>query len=190
MRVVVLAHPRSGTGYTAWCFQCGGWDVGHEKIAHDGISSWQWAVKSDAVPWGAPRGERSLPETVLHVMREPAAAISSIAFTETSTEDWRAKWVHIPRDAEPIERAIWSYLGWNLLIQAQGPTHRAQLESIETMVAAMTRQYPLLVPKGHRNDRMHASLSADQIKATPWRYPITTQLWDRVNAMYGEMVDG
>lgn len=188
MRVVVLAHPRSGTCYAAHCFQSAGWNVEHETLGHDGIASWMWAVVSREVPWGAARFPAHIgAPNVLHIMREPAAAVSSIAYTEMNTEEWRAKWVPIPRDAGDVERAVWSYLGWNLLIQAQGPTHRAQLEHVELAVNAVTENSRWRPPEGKRNDRMHAVLSADQIKATPWVHPVTAQLWDRVNAMYEEM---
>jgi hypothetical protein len=187
MRVIVTGHPRSGTGYTAHCFRCAGWDVGHEKVGSDGISSWMWAVKSTEVPWGTPRNVYPGATTELHIMREPAAAISSIAYVEQSTEAWRAQWIAIPFDACPVERAIWSYLGWNLLILAQAPTHSVQLEHVEAKVSEITGEQSLEIPKGYRNDRLHTVLSADQIKATPWRHPITAQLWERVNAIYDRM---
>jgi hypothetical protein len=185
MRVVVLAHPRSGTAYTAACFRRAGWDVGHEWLGTDGIASWMWAVQSAHVPWGVPRLETLVADVVLHVMREPAAAVSSIAYTEHQSEPWRARWVDIPEDAGSIERAVWSYYGWNRLIARQRPTHTAQLEQIETAVTAITgRAFDALT--AYRNQRHHPSHSADEIKATVWEHPLTATLWDHTNAIYQE----
>ena len=186
MRVLVLGHPRSGTGYTAACFRQCGWDVGHEKRGEDGIASWMWAVPADVVPWGDPRGFGPLPETVLHVLREPAACVSSVAYTEHHSEVWRAKWVRVPEDCGPIERAVWSLHGWSQLIEGNHPTHTAQLERVEKTVRSITGIKPRF-PVGKRiNERMHAVLSADEIKATHWVHPETATLWDSITADYEE----
>jgi hypothetical protein len=186
MRVLVLGHPRSGTGYTALCFRQCGWEVGHEKVERDGISSWMWAVEANAVPWGDPRGDTLLPEVVLHVLRDPAACVSSVAYTEHGSEKWRAKWIRIPEGCGSIERAVWSIHGWSRLIESNHPTHRTKIEEVERVVSEITGA-GMLPPGVHRfNARAHREISADEIKATPWVYPETAQLWDRICADYAE----
>jgi hypothetical protein len=185
MRLVVLAHARSGTSYTAACFRAAGWDVGHERIGRDGIASWMWATDAEEVPLGPPRGYYPLPETVLHVIREPAAAVSSITHTEQASEEWRSRWVPIPPSAGPIERAVWSLHGWTALIRDLRPTHTAQLRHVEAAVETITGSPPGHV-KGSRNARLHPALSADQIKATVWQCPETAQLWEEACMSYEE----
>lgn len=184
MRVVVLGHPRSGTGYAARCLSVCGWEVGHENVMHDGISSWMWAVESDDVPWGTARGDTPLPDTVLHILRDPAACVASVAFTERSSEEWRGRWVTLPIDCDDIERAVWSLFGWTRLIEKSQPTHRAKLEDIERVVSEITGAPPPPPCVHLFNVRVHRQLSADEIKATPWVYPETAQLWDRITADY------
>jgi hypothetical protein len=186
MRVVVLGHPRSGTGYTAHCFRQSGLAVGHEKLGRDGIASWMWAVPADPVPWGCPRGAIPLPETVLHVLREPAACVSSVAHTEYRSEEWRRRWIKIPEGCEHVERAVWSLFGWARLIEQSHPTHTAQLENIERVVKEITGRAPAAPSVIWFNTRSHRKISADEIKATPWVYPETAQMWDRICADYAE----
>ena len=184
MRVLVLGHPRSGTGYTAHCFRQCGWDVGHEKRGRDGIASWMWAAPGEwSVPWGDPRGDTPLPETVLHIMRNPAACVSSVAYTELNSEPWRSGWIRIPEDCGVIERAVWSIYGWSQLIESNHPTHWAQLEWVEKTVRRITGVKPRGLPASV-NSRMHCQVSADEIKATPWVRPETAQMWDRITADY------
>ena len=187
MHLIALAHPRSGTRYTAHCFRQAGWHVLQEELGEDGIASWMWAVESDEVPNGTPRTCPLDAEVILHVMRDPAAAVSSIAFTEESSEAWRSRWVHIPMDAGPIERAVWSYYGWNRLIDAQHPTHRTQLEEIESAVEEITGTAPYDPSVVWFNSRPHQRLPADRIKATTWKHEETAIIWDAVTAMYAEM---
>ena len=186
MRVLVLGHPRSGTGYTAACFRQCGWEVGHEKLERDGISSWMWAVCSRDVPWGDARGDRRSPPVVLHILREPAACVASVAYTEFGSDEWRAKWIRIPEGCGVIERAVWSLHGWSRLIESHRPTHRAQIELVEKAVRKITGIKPRL-PEGTRiNGRGHALVSADEIKATPWVHHETAVLWDRICVDYAE----
>lgn len=181
MRVVVLAHPRSGTMFAAHCFQRAGWDVGHEVRGKDGISSWSWAVDGTAYYGVCRKGP--LPGIVLHILREPAACVSSVAETELGSMPWRRKWIEIP-DARPIERAVWSIYGWNELIRREcNPTHTTQLRDIRYAVYDITGRVPDPLV-GFRNDRPHRVYGADEIKATPWKCNATAQLWDRLVTDY------
>jgi hypothetical protein len=187
MRVLVLGHPRSGTGYAAHCFTRAGWEVGHERVGRDGIASWMWAVEGVPVPWGDPRAGGLRFDNVLHILREPAACVASIAFAERGSEAWRAQHIDIPPDAAKIERAVWSLNGWNRLIsQLTPPTHTAQTEQIEQAVEAITGAPPWEPSDRARNARAHRRVSADEIKATPWVYPETALLWDNITAQYAE----
>ena len=186
MRILILGHPRSGTGYTASCFRAAGWEVGHEIIGRDGIASWMWAVNSDEVPWGDARRNAACPGIVLHVLRDPAECLCSVACTESDSEKWRMKWISIPKGLHLLERSVWSMHAWGALIRGNNPTHTCQLESVEETVVRITGneidpEYPTI-----RNDRFHSRASADEIKATAWKHPDTARLWDQITSDYYE----
>jgi hypothetical protein len=183
MRVWILGHPRSGTGYVAALFRQAGWDVGHEFVREDGIASWMWAVDSEKVPWGDARNGAERPEHMIHVMRKPAAAVASIAYTEGDSELWRSKQIWLPpAPASLIERAVFSLLNWNLLIQAQAPTRVVQLEHVEAFVTQLTGEK---VEASERvNVRRHKKLTAAEIEEALGEYG--TDAWYRANLMWGE----
>ena len=187
MRVLIVGHPRSGTGYAAHCFRQCHWRVGHEVALADGIASWQWAVDTKIVPWGYAREGRPLPETVLHVLRDPADCVMSTAYTEQGSEAWRREHVKIPIDhmSGPIERAIWSIFGWTRLIEKLKPTHTAKLASVERAVGEITGTMPIKSSSAAvLNARPHPTQSADEIKAMRWFHPETATFWDRISADY------
>jgi hypothetical protein len=146
-----------------------------------------WAVKDEwGVPWGEARGDKPVPATVLHVLREPAACVSSVAYTEHLSEPWRAKFISIPSEFGDIERAVWSVYGWSRLIERNRPTHTTQLGNVEHAVDEITGRAPEAPSVLWRNERLHASLKADEIKAMRWVHPKTAQMWDRITADYAE----
>jgi hypothetical protein len=58
------------------------------------------------------------------------------------------------------------------------------------VVAEITGESPF-PPSPHRfNARAHNEISADEIKATPWAYPETAGLWDRICVDYEEAKGG
>lgn len=130
-KYLILAHPRSGTGYMANLFKLNGLDVGHEYMGKDGTSNWQFAVCAEKYPYdvdGIRRQDVSF-ETVIHVIRKPIDAINSIAFTEERSEAFRAEYV--PIIGNVFERAVLSYYGWNRLIAAQQPHKTIKLETAQ-----------------------------------------------------------
>ncbi len=166
MRVQVLGHPRGGTRCLAALFWSAGWKVGHEKILEDGISSWQWAVRSDEVPWGDPRADHPRAENVVHVLRDPRTAIPSIAYTTPRSESWRSRWVPIPAQAHPFERAVFSYVGWHELIKAQEPDYVTKLEVSEGLVSNLTGSLVSPIQDAcMRNERPHPVVTEDDITA-------------------------
>jgi hypothetical protein len=83
-----------------------------------------------------------------------------------------------------IERAVWSIHGWTRLIEQNRPTHRAKLEDVERVVGEIVGA-PAPSKSPHLfNARAHRCISADEIKATPWVFPGTAQLWNRIQADY------
>jgi hypothetical protein len=146
-----------------------------------------WAVRCSHVPWGEPRVGPLEAGRILHIMREPAPAVCSIAYTDLISEPWRSRWVDIPVEADPIERAIWSYYGWNRLIMRNRPTHNAQIENIESTVETIVGTKPKAPSIEWLNSRKHPNHSTDEIKSMTWIDPLTAVLWDHLQTMYEAM---
>ena len=51
-KVVVIGHPRCGSGFAAHVLSSVGLDVGHEVMGENGISSWMFAVDDERCPFG------------------------------------------------------------------------------------------------------------------------------------------
>lgn len=126
---LILGHPRSGTGYMSKLFQANGYDVLHEAMGRHGTSNWQFAVRANEYPFKFDdyRRQDVKFKTVIQVMREPLAAVNSIAYLEGRSEDFRAQYV--PLVGNPFERAIMSYYGWHGIIKAQSPDMVLKLET-------------------------------------------------------------
>lgn len=82
--VLVVGHPKSGTGYMAKLLQAHGLGVGHERMGRNGIASWMFAAVTTSVPHSFDGSARALFEFhyVLHVVRHPLPVIASTAYTE------------------------------------------------------------------------------------------------------------
>lgn len=182
-KVLVLAHPRSGTGYTAACFRAAGWDVGHEKLGHDGIASWMWAVNTPWVPWGDPRNDTPRPEHMVHLLREPRATVLSVAFTEAASEPWRRSHIDIGH-GDSIERAIQSIHGWNEIIRDQGPEHTVRLGDVPALVEALTGRAPGPVDARAYNRRKHIDVEPEAFAAM-----VRTTYGARTRRLWLELVE-
>lgn len=152
-----------------------GLDVLHEKMGEHGISSWMFAVGgAQKVPWTY---DDSAPvdysfKTLVHVIREPLAAISSVYFTESVSEAWRSE--HCLICGNKMERAVASYIGWNKMIQSRGPDYTVALEDkpgLRKVTLELTHKYSyredadidIILPDGPVNTREHAVLTEAEI---------------------------
>jgi len=132
--LLVVGHPRCGTGYAAdLCGQLG-LDVGHEKLGKDGISSWMFAVDAEDNPYAldtAARTRRSLAWKFLlmpvrglatavgSVMRDSVHAPPSYAFRREHI--LRLTGLDLDTLATPLERAVRSVTAWARIVLAQKP---------------------------------------------------------------------
>jgi len=123
-RILVIGHPRTGTGYTAKLLQSWGLDVQHERMGKDGISHWGMAVGGDNpvifsnfidnitfndIKW----------ETIIYCVRDPKTSIPSIAYTENTNKEsfeYRMKWGKFLNRDNEIINSINSITSWDRLI--------------------------------------------------------------------------
>lgn len=167
-KFLITGHPRSGTGYMAELMQLNGIDVQHEKMGDDGISSWMFAIKgADKVPFFY---DDSVPKdfeftTVIQVVREPLAAISSVYHTEYGSEQWRK--MHCLICGNKMERAVSSYIAWNKMIAAQRPDYTVRLEDTDQLTTLIKELEPkrlnVFLPEGPTNTREHETFTEEAI---------------------------
>ncbi len=161
--IVVLGHPRSGTGFMAGLLAAGyHLDVKHERMGTDGISAFQWAAGDTEEIWGCPAREVDLEQhRVIQVVRDPFKCIMSSAYV-VSEESWTWMRRHIDLPTvmhfSKLELAAMAVCRWNELIAPQ--THDlVRLESVEEDVQRIFGPFKHTVMNVDRNGRNHPLLS-------------------------------
>jgi hypothetical protein len=127
--LLVIGHPRCGSGYLSQLLGALGLDVGHEKMGKSGISSWMFAVV-DISPYALDKYALSRKfshfQFTIHHVRNPRDAIPSIMRENLhSSESYAFRRKHILQrfgmnldDAtSEIEKAILSYVYWNKIVE-------------------------------------------------------------------------
>lgn len=184
---LVVGHPRSGTGYMAKLFQAYGFDVGHERMGEDGISAFQYAADAEA-PWTHCRRGAYKFGTVIHVVREPRKVIASAAATlHNASWEYMHRFVSFPCDACSVARAVWTWVGWNKLIESWTKSittrWRIQIETAEDTIPWILRtQYVdqgILPPKNY-NAKPHEAVAESTIRSC-----VPFWLWDEMVGMAG-----
>jgi hypothetical protein len=135
-KILIVGHPRTGTGYTAKLLQSWGLDVQHERMGKDGISHWGMAVGGDnpvifsqfidnmtfnSVEW----------DTIIYCVRDPKTSIPSIVYTENTNKEsfeYRMKRGGFNSKDNPIVDAINSIVSWDKLIQNLEPDFVFRIE--------------------------------------------------------------
>jgi hypothetical protein len=127
--LLIVGHPRCGSGYVAKVLNHLKVDVGHERMRKDGICSWIETV-DDLTP---PFPRRALPlatfRAVIGYVRDPREAVPSImlenifarSFDFRRFHIYRAFGIDIAARRTPVERAIESYLLWMQLAERRNP---------------------------------------------------------------------
>lgn len=114
--IVVTGCGRSGTTYSSKWLAEAGLSIGHERLRADGISSWYLVSDSKQVPLGPSYYFlRNINKLVIHQVREPLAAISSMQ--ATGGPSWEFISNEIPIDImndSKVLKAMKYYYYWNL----------------------------------------------------------------------------
>ncbi len=173
-KICVLAHPRSGTGYTAKLLRHLGFGIRHERYGKDGISDWMFAVTSNDKPWGVKSNKDVAFQYTIHIIREPVKAISSISFTENNSPrsvEFRKKFIDLQSAKNQVDLAVRSYILWNDLIKAKKPSLTLTLENAWFILPAflikegfsIDKRLIKKAPTKKVNQRPHQELSLNQI---------------------------
>lgn len=176
VKLAILGHPRSGTGYMAALLDLYGLSIGHEVLARDGISSFKWVADAKGF-WrgpkarhlfGTPRNGRKASETWM-VTRCPLGVIASSVHTlHRPSWDYMAAVIPggLPRTRNPIEKAAASWLGLNRLILSMCPDWTVK---VEDAASAVPRRLGLMTKAGGPakdfNGRTHPSISLSDLRS-------------------------
>lgn len=176
MKFLIIGHPRTGTGYAAKLLQSAGYDVGHEKMGDNGISSWFWPTKDTDPPYGAtPYTPDFKPDVTIHIVRHPKDAIASVQYTETTTELYRAYYTSIPSNL-PTARAMESLAGWHQLCQSFRPDYMVKTEHLDKFLLRRRWIAPVGIPKTV-NSRPHPKIPERVLQHDP-QYRILLDQWE------------
>ncbi|MDW8518559.1 hypothetical protein [Priestia flexa] len=124
-KFLVLGHPRSGTGFMSALFNKFGYNVGHETMGKDGISSWMFAVDDNQVygEIGLTRKDFEFDYVIMNI-RDPISIVSSTFYTEntaTPSLEYRKKHINLSHVQNEIDLSVKSVLGWYSIIEKQNP---------------------------------------------------------------------
>ncbi len=147
----VIGHPRCGSGFVAQFLKSKGYEIGHEKIAEDGISSWMQTVADLHVPWGeTPHPKQEFDWTIGHI-RDPLSAIPSIMLENGEPNSFGFRRTHILHKLDvdiasyqtPLERAVASYVYWYKLVEAEASDGVLRIEDAEPEFSLIIGKTPI-----------------------------------------------
>lgn len=127
-KVVVMAHPRSGTGYMSHLFRAFGMDVGHENdMGRDGIASWLFGGCENP-RWGPdPNNYRF--ENRIHLVRNPVKVVASVlACVDEGVQEYMAREAGIDPEFAAPRRVLEVYCAWDKRIRIRKPNMRVRVE--------------------------------------------------------------
>jgi hypothetical protein len=140
-----------------------GWDVGHENMGADGVSSWMLAVEDKDYPWGDIADAEDLRsfafQTLIQVVRDPWTALPSIVLENRCAPERRSlafRRRHIAAElglelddiyadeAQPtleqeLELAAHTYLAWHRICVQRRPTLTLVIEGDLAVLAPFNR---------------------------------------------------
>ena len=152
-KFLCIGHPRCGTTTISAYFSQMGYDVKHQNMGKDGVSSWMLAVNSNGYPWGNIQTRKKYYfENIIHIIRNPFDAIPSIILENKyspGNKSYNFRKFHINKETknelpkssllqesqltvlEELELAIKTFLYWNKICDNQRPNVVCKIEDIK-----------------------------------------------------------
>lgn len=152
--MVIIGCGRSGTTFSSIYLSHLGINIGHERLRYNGISSWYLVSDNDSVPFGPTFNQiKDLEFTLIHQVREPLAAISSIQGTIGGIS-WEFISKEIPIDLikdSKILQAMKYWYYWNLMAESKSE-FRVKAECFQTEIIPVLNA--LSIKTTHINQRL------------------------------------
>lgn len=146
-----------------YLFQQLGFDVNHEKLGRDGVSSWLIAVKDLNTPWGEKFASYYLQfKFLILYVRHPQDVLPFIVLENEIERSFNFRRGHIIRKLDfdidefnsPLEKAIASFLGWNKIVELRSPDLIVKVEDCVTDVVDFVTQHSLAVLPDNISDNI------------------------------------
>lgn len=190
-KLLITAHPRSGTKYLSRLCQAFGLDVGHETMRRDGICSWMLAVEADFAPYGGGTKLRDYTyEHVVRLVRHPMHVLASSIYTENiepdqpillgkdtcrefsrrhrfSERSWAFRRYFVRPEGNRYEHAVQTLLAWDAFISKRNPAFTVHVESAQEELPkalGLERQAASRLPTRKVNARKHPLLTWSDLK--------------------------
>lgn len=191
--ILVVGHPRTGTGYTAQLLQQCGLDIGHENDGKDGVSSWMMAVNDDN-PWYshpiAKRRDNLVYQYCIHPVRNISTGAASIIRENArapKSYEFRRKHIleimgiDLNECASELDCAVQSLILWTSIIEKLEPSVWFRIEEHPTPLLKFL-EINSIVPNAFGIDIDTSPVNADKLYLGK-RYPkprITLEEWMRL----------
>ena len=150
-KILCIGHPRTGTGTTTDYINQLGYNIGHEYMKNDGVSSWMLAVDDNYYPWGNVKNINQYHfDKIVHIVRNPFDAIPSIILENKFCDksyNFRKRNIkkylniQLPNSnnnktiKDDIETAIQTYVYWSKICELKTPNIVCKIEDTETLKA-------------------------------------------------------
>ena len=115
-KILVTGCGRCGTKYFAAVLQSVGFQVTHERMGADGISSWYMATEAKRVPLGPPPANYTFDHT-FHLVRHPLTAIPSISSLKDESWDYISQYVLMDASDSKLLKSAKYWYFWNELTE-------------------------------------------------------------------------
>lgn len=182
-KLLIIGHPRSGTGYMSRLMSSFGLNVGHEKLKKNGISSWMLAV-DEVPPYGDGTKFSDVAfDKIIRVVRHPILVISSSIETETKESfDFRSACTKPKDGLNQFESAIHILLEWDNFIKSRRPDITIHAECAVVELSEFLGYLPNnKLPPKDINKRDHGVFDWKEIKKS-----ISSDFVDRIEMYANE----
>ena len=187
-----IGHPRCGTGSMSFILKQMGYDVGHENMGINGVSSWMLAVEDINYPWGNIRNKkRYYFKNIIQIIRNPFDAIPSIILENKyspNNKSYNFRKKHIKRLLNinlpdininnetlinDIELAVKTFIYWNKICELCQPNTICKIEDISPLQKFNFRKKKIDKTKKNSNKKYGGKKYNKQI--------INKDLYEKIN---------
>jgi GR25 family glycosyltransferase involved in LPS biosynthesis len=167
-----IGHPRCGTSSISYYLTQMGYNVGHENMGENGVSSWMLAVEAESYPFGNIKEKfRYYFRNVIHVVRNPYDAIPSIILENKYSPgniSYKFRKKHIKKILnidlpdvdinklsllDETELAIKTFIYWNKICEICKPETICKVEDISSLQKFNTKNITVDTAKKNSNKK-------------------------------------
>ena len=168
--ILCIGHPRSGTSTICDYLNQIGYNIKHENIGPNGVSSWMLAVDDKNYPWGNIKNiNRFYFNKIVHIVRNPFDAIPSIILENKYSPNnisYKFRKKHIKNILnidlpnidinkislkEDIDIAIKTYIYWNKICELKKPDLVCKIKDTNSLKPLNYRNKNIVYRRKNKN---------------------------------------